>query len=52
VIHILNDFVKRIEKADEGKKKNLLHVVIKQVIYGKEIMRIEFFSLPAINTSV
>jgi len=29
VIHSLNDFAKRIEKADEGEKKNLLLVVVK-----------------------
>ena len=31
-------------------KRNLLQVVIKQIIYGKEIIRIDLFYLPAIDT--
>jgi hypothetical protein len=46
----LNDFVDRIKKADEEERKNLLQVVIKQIIYGQETIRIELFYLPAIDT--
>ena len=52
VIQSLKDFVGRIEKADEEEKKNLLQVVIKQIIYGKETIRIELFYLPAIDTGM
>jgi hypothetical protein len=35
LIHSLTDFVKRIDKTDEGEKKSLLQVVEKLIIYDK-----------------
>jgi hypothetical protein len=52
VIQSINDFVERIERADEEEKSNLLQVVIKRIIYGKENIRIELFYLPAIDTGM
>ena len=52
VIQSLKDFVTRMEESNEEEKKNLLKVVIKQIIYGKETIRIELFYLPAIDTGM
>jgi hypothetical protein len=39
-----------MEESNEEEKRNILQVVIKQIIYGKETIRIELFYLPAIDT--
>ena len=49
VLKSLKDFNERIENGDEKEKKTLLQLMIKKIIYGKKIISIELFYLPAID---
>ncbi len=49
VLQSLKNFIERIDNAVEKEKKTLLQLLIKKIIYGMKIIRIELFYLPAID---
>ena len=51
MIKCLEDFSERIKNAKVSERKQLLQMMIKNIIYGRKEIMINMFYLPAINKS-